>query len=927
MFRRPLVAFTICWVAGSAAAASLGGRGAALAGAALAAWLLALAASRLLPLRMAAVCMAAYAVAAGQRAWTDARNVTALADLAEAAASGGRAPMVVAAGTIVSAVDIDGDRVSFRADLATVRVQGAAPRGLRERVQVQVRLAERPELQTAARWKRGDRLRLSGMLERPAQATNFGGFNYRRYLYGQRIHWLLKADGAKSVAIAGRERLSTAALLRPFDAVRARLGAGMDVLFPVEQSGYMKGLVLGVRADIDPELFRQFSQLGLTHILAISGLHVAVFLFGLGGLLRFMRLSREAVYELLCFAVPVYVLLSGASPSVVRAGVMAVLGLTAARFNRLKDGLHVLCAAALFMLIWNPYYLTDVSFQLSFAVTAGLILGVPPVRRMLPRPKRGGALLDLIAVSAVAQAVSFPLSIYYFNQFHLLSLPANIVLVPFISFIVMPVGAAALFVSYAWLPAGKLLAFGADAANAATFAFTDWLSRTESLRTIWPSPPVWWIIAWYAGLGILLRLLPALPLEQQNPGTDNPKNPAGDTETQPLGSQSRPNSPPHVQPCSLYTLPDRVHASDSGWRGLLKPIMATAALAGLLIYAYAPDRFDRSGRVQFLDVGQGDAIHIRTPGGKQLIIDGGGAIRYRKPDEAWRERRDPFEVGRKTVVPLLLKRGVHAIDLLVVTHLDADHIGGLKEVLRSIPVKAILWNGTLKPGAESKNLLREAARRKIPVIAADSALPVYRPDADTSLRILWPRPAAPARTGGLPVLEKQNDLSVAVQLTMYERTFVLAGDMGSTTERSILESFPDTSMLDSGDDDESGRSAVDGRRPPSSAYPAVADAADVAVTAPIDVLKLSHHGSKNSSSAEWLSYWRPLEAAVSVGRNNFYGHPNPDTLQRAARIGATVRRTDEDGEIQYDVGRGYLRVRTKITRPQRASGNKAMIQR
>ncbi|EXX88028.1 hypothetical protein BG52_02930, partial [Paenibacillus darwinianus] len=704
-------------------------------------------------------------------------------------------------------------------------------------------------LQAAARWKRGDKLRLAGMLERPAQATNFGGFDYRRYLYGQRIHWLLKADGAEAVAITGRERLSAAALLRPFDAVRDRLGAGMEVLFPEEQSGYMKGLVLGIRADLDPELFRQFSQLGLTHILAISGLHVAVFLFGLGGLLRLMRLSREAVLEFLCFAVPLYVLLSGASPSVVRAGVMAVLGLLMARFNRLKDGLHVLCAAALLMLIWNPYYLSDISFQLSFAVTAGLIVGVPPVRRMLPRPKRVGALLDLVTVSAVAQAVSFPLSIYYFNQFHLLSLPANIILVPFISFIVMPIGAAALFVSYAWLPAGQLLAIGADAANAATFTLTDWLSRAEPMRTIWPSPPLWWQTAWYGMLGILLRL--------------------------PRGMQRYPDNPPHPQPLGPNVPPYEAIAPNPGpgWRSYLKPILAAAAIVGLLVYAYTPDRFDRTGKVQFLDVGQGDAIRIRTPGGQQLLIDGGGMIDFRKPDETWRERRDPFEVGRKTVVPLLLKRGVHAIDLLVVTHLDADHIGGLKEVLRSIPVKSILWNGTLKPDAAAQNLLREAARRNIPVVAADSGLPVYRPDGETAVRILWPKPTVSVPTATLPVVKKQNDQSVTLQLSIYGRTFVLAGDMGSETEQEVLERLP--------------------------------------VTAPADVLKLSHHGSKNSSSAEWLAYWRPLEAAISVGRINFYGHPHPDTLKRAAAVGAAVRRTDEDGEIQYGVGRGYLRVRTK----------------
>ena len=94
--------------------------------------------------------------------------------------------------------------------------------------------------------------------------------------------------------------------------MRAALGSRMDALYPGEQSGYMKGLVLGISEDLDPERFRQFAQLGLTHILAISGLHVAVFLYVLGGLLRLLRMTRERMLLLMIVAVPFYVLLAAA---------------------------------------------------------------------------------------------------------------------------------------------------------------------------------------------------------------------------------------------------------------------------------------------------------------------------------------------------------------------------------------------------------------------------------------------------------------------------------------------------------------------------------------------------------------------------------------------------------------------------------------
>ena len=872
MNSRPLAAFAAAWITGSAAASALGTRGVLLAGAALAFALLALALAKRLTLPLAAACLAAYAVAASQRAWVDARNVSALAE--PPAASGAHVvppPVAVeAAGTIVSAVVIDGDRVSFRAQLAHARVDGTAPRALRERVQVQLRLAEQPEQQVAAGWRRGDKVALAGELSRPSGAVNFGGFDYRRYLHAQRIHWLLQADGADSVRVTGRERWSAAAALGRVDAVRDWLGGRMDRLFPAEQSGYMKGLVLGLRDDLDPELFRDFSQLGLTHILAISGLHVAVFLYGLGLLLRMCRLSRETTFEVLMAAVPLYVLLAGASPSVVRAGIMAVLGLFAARLGKLKDGLNVLAAAAWLMLLWNPYYLTDVSFQLSFIVTAGLIVLVPPIRQSLPVTKRLGPLLDLLTVSVVAQAVSFPLTIYYFNQFHLLSLPANVLLVPFISFVVMPLGSVAMLLAVGWPAAGDLLAYGAAVSNAATFKAVDTLGRADGFRMIWPSPPIWWIGAWYALLLAAARLLPALG--NACPADEGRHNQTEDTlPLTPAGIQH------HDRSAELRAERKAV---------LLRVALLAAAAALLLAYGYNPNRLDRTATVSFLDVGQGDAIHMRTPAGKHLLIDGGGTFRYLKPGDEWRTRRDPYEVGRKVVVPLLMKRGVQKIDLLVVSHLDTDHVGGLRAVLESIPVGMLLWNGTLKPSDDAAELLALAADRKVPLVAAGAGMQPYRLEDGTSVQVLWP-PAAGTSRALLPVETDQNEQSVVLHVELGGRTMVLGGDIGFAAERALLRQLASSSGL-----------------PPHHHHHH---------SLPVDILKISHHGSRYSTSPEWLSHWRPIEAVVSVGRTNSYGHPHPDVLSRVDAAGAPLHRTDTDGEVQYRIaGGGRMRVRSAL---------------
>ncbi|WP_138753307.1 DNA internalization-related competence protein ComEC/Rec2 [Paenibacillus sinopodophylli] len=852
MNRRPLLWFAICYVAGSAAAAGLDSRGVLLAAGAAALLALAAVLCRLASWQLAAACALAVGLAAGHRLWADARNVTELpALLAAAEADGPRAAYAAEAeGVIVSAVEVDGDRVIFRVAASRIRVGGdGAALAVRERLIVHVRLAEQPEQLAAAAWQRGDLVHLAGELTRPAVATNRGGFDYRRYLSSQRIHWLLKVQGTAAVEAAPGPTWTAAAMLGRVDSARDYLGERMDAQYPSSQSGYMKGLVLGIREDLDPEQFQQFSRLGLTHILAISGLHVAVFLYAMGGLLRFARVSRERILLVLMLAVPMYVLLAGASPSVVRAGLMSVLGLLAARMGKLKDGMHLLAAAAVLMLVYDPFFIENVSFQLSFIVTIGLIIGVQPVRQALPQWRRGKSLLDLFAVTVVAQIVSFPVSIYYFNQFHLLSVVANFILVPFISFIVMPLGAAALLLAIPWEQGGLLLAYASHYANDWTFAFVDRLARIDALRTIWATPPLWWVATWLFLLGITFRLIGrGSELRRAGEAADNT---ADQEMTMPLAVDT------------TYQL-----VLHTGRRSSMRLYGLLLLMSLLLFYAYKPQWFNSRGEVSFIDVGQGDAIHIRTPSGKHMLIDGGGTLSFRKPGEEWRERSDPFEVGRKVLVPLLMKRGVQEIDLLVISHLDSDHIRGLKAVLESIPVRSIWWNGTIKEADDARELLKLGISLNIPMYRVQAGIQ-HQLDAATKLKVLWP-PALGNTNESIKHQEEQNESSVVMTVKLYQSIFVFSGDINSVTERGIIRNEQSSGSLEE-------------------------------KQAPAAILKVAHHGSRFSTSEEWLSYWRPIGAVASVGASNTYGHPNPEVLAKLAKWRTKVWRTDVDGEVGFHV--------------------------
>ncbi|MEB3100731.1 ComEC/Rec2 family competence protein [Ferviditalea candida] len=325
----------------------------------------------------------------------------------------------------------------------------------------------------------------------------------------------------------------------------------------------------------------------------------------------------------------------------------------------------------------------------------------------------------------------------------------------------------------------------------------------------------------------------------------------------------------------------------------------------LLTVAYRPDVFNRQGEVDFLNVGQGDGILIRTPSHRVLLVDGGGTLSFGKKEE-WMRRKDPYEVGRKLLVPLLKQRGIQKLDALIVSHADADHIGGLQAVLEEIPVKRMLFNGTLKQSANAKKLFQLALDRHIPLYPIHAGMKL-QVDGFTELNFLYPVAEEKQATTNSSVLHtenQQNAYCVVFWMRMYHSTFLFTGDMDQAAEAEIVQADPLAEIMQK----ETAAGGNDGGNRSTAASNGSSSRTRV------DVLKVAHHGSKTSTSEAWLDYWRPLTAVISVGRNNVYGHPNPQVLERLQAEASAVYRTDLDGEVQFRVAPNGLRVRKKLHR-------------
>ena len=241
-----------------------------------------------------------------------------------------------------------------------------------------------------------------------------------------------------------------------------------------------------------------------------------------------------------------------------------------------------------------------------------------------------------------------------------------------------------------------------------------------------------------------------------------------------------------------------------------------------------------------IDVGQGDSLLVVFPEGRTMVIDGGGVLQFGTV-----KRRSNLDTGEDVVSPYLWSRGIRRLDILVATHAHQDHSGGLPALLENFRPRE-LWVGA-NPSVE---LLRRAVDLRIPVRTPDaSAAPADYGGA--RLEVLSPPP------GFNPVKPGNND-SLALRLTYGANSFLLTGDLESPMERLLL---------------------ADGR----------------ALHA--DVLKVGHHGSKTSTSPDFLDAVAPSIAVISAGFENSFGHPHPTVLARLAQRHAAILRTDQDGLV------------------------------
>lgn len=501
--------------------------------------------------------------------------------------------------------------------------------------------------------QRGDVVTVSGAISVPDAAMNTGGFDYRVYLKTQGIFFQATADGEQFFVTNHNHHPVSDVIYR----LRERCANLFENTFPQEESGVLKAYVLGDKSDVDETVSELFSASGLSHVLAVSGMHVTVFLSAVTAFLTLIRLSKRKQLILLLCAVVFFVLFTGSSVSAIRAGVVCFLAVFAQLIFKRSDPLTALAEAAAILCFINPLVILSASFMLSFSATLGILLFASGMSerfslvyiKLKPDSKTRKILkatCDLTAVGLSAQLLTIPVLIHVFQSFSTMSFLATLLLTPVL----------------APLLVGGFL-----------FCTVGWISSVIAV------PIAGFLYALAKYMIFIAEVFANTPISQIAFG--------GIT--------------PFILLCYLmFVLLVYFIAVRQSRVGVFISLYSLAALS-LLFLCHSILRYPVA-EVSFINVGQGDCALIQAPGNCDILIDAGG-------------REEDYSVGEETVKPYLVQKGVYDIEYAVASHGHVDHINGIVGLLDVITVKNLVVPAGFGTTEEAKVLLAKALEKGVPV--------------------------------------------------------------------------------------------------------------------------------------------------------------------------------------------------------------------
>lgn len=600
-----------------------------------------------------------------------------------------------------------------------------------------------------------------------------------------------------------------------------------------QEKALLKGILLGEKKEITEEQEEAFRVSSLSHILAVSGMHIVYIIAGVVFILRIFGIAKPKIHIITVLVIIFFMFLTEFTPSVVRASIMSILVLLAFLLKRKSDVWINISISSLIILISNPYILLSLGYQLSYLATIGIILGMKIVgaykekknyieneietkleKKRVQKNIKGNVknllidrlkvikrfFIDTVIVCLSAQLFVFPIILLNFNTLSIYFLLSNLIVAPIMGLITI-LGFIVIFISYVFYPVAFYLNFIEILSLKFINIMTNFITNLPNSNIYLKTPYVISIIIYFAIILIFV---------------------------------------------GVYLSKERVvkRKIKKYSEHLIKILKIFLVVYLIIILVIDSNVFNKNNiKIYFVDVGQGDCTLIITEKNKKILIDGGGSS------------NENYDVGKNTTLPYLLDRRISKLDYVIISHFDADHVQGLFAVLDNIKVKNVIISKQKENNDNYEKFLRIVKEKNIKITVVKAGDKIIL-DKVTCMNILWP-------TKDLEVLDNPlNNNSIVAKLVYREFSMLFTGDIEEKAENAILKQYS-------------------------------ANLSTLQAT----ILKVAHHGSKTSSSEQFLEAVKPKIAIIGVGKNNTFGHPADIVLERFNIRGIKICRTDEEGEI------------------------------
>ena len=741
----------------------------------------------------------------------------------------------------------------------------------------------------------GDQVIYQGEKASFEMARNPGNFDQKRYYQVQGIHAMVRAEQMGTLRSWEQQRTwwrrIAAGVENRLRKLRIQWASELKQSLGDYYGSTMSAVLLGDKSGLDAEMKKLYQKNGIGHLLAISGLHMSLIGRSVYQFLRKRGCSFLGSGMCSGGILLLYLILVGPQVSSLRAVMMFLIWIGAEVMGRKYDLLTSLSLTAAILSIYQPLYLTDRSFLLSFGAILGIALLAPCFEGENEKGKnekgesrkdknsfyRGLKVLlekisDGLAVSLAVNGMLLGAMLYFYYEIPPYSLLLNIMLVPLFP-IVMLAGILGLFTAGLPIPLSDICFWCAGEMLQLYDQICEVFTRIPGSRIVTGQPEKKWVMVYYVAVLVVWGICYIrkngkyfCDLRTSFCGIFSLCSINAVCYTAPIQTNLSANCDVHPteSSCKVRSVntgkqkkcirrnerfnKEKESKSESKRQSLNRGIaygLILGIMSGFVLFCKGKSLDHSQLQVTMIDVGQGDSIFIKDREGITYLVDGGSS--------------SVTSVGSYRIEPFLLSQGIAKLDYVFATHGDEDHVNGIQELLEGqilgVKVQTLVLPPEKYVDEKLKSLAQTAAEHgtKVAVIHRGQTV-------GSSLTCLGPD--EPLETGEIMgTLAAGNEASTVLKLEDGRFRMLLTGDLEGNGEKQLTETLHKEQE------------------------------------SPFLILKAAHHGSKNSSSEEFLQAVSPRVTLISAGKNNRYGHPHAETLERLQEVGSEVWSTQECGAI------------------------------